>query len=312
MPKIITVTANTAIDYHIAVDTFALGDNLIAHSTLEFAAGKGVNVAKALESLAQQVTTLGFVGQPSRSLFDGLNSPLLKTDFTLISGKTRTNITLSTAHSDQVTHIRTAGYRVTAEDCQQLLRRVKTYTQAGDIVVLSGSLPPGASTVFYKSLIEQCQLQGALVFLDSSGAALKVALTAQPYLIKPNQYELEELMERTLTDEDAIIQAAQALIKQGIQCVVVSRGAKGALVVTKHAALMATVTGEFKPIASNIGCGDAMVGGLALATLQRYNLNATLKLAIACGTANLFTAEPGRFDKHELASINDQVVVRSL
>ena len=61
-----------------------------------------------------------------------------------------------------------------------------------------------------------------------------------------------------------------------------------------------------------IGCGDAMVAGLAVATLAGLDLNGTLKSGVACGTANLLSRDPGRFDKNKLAEIADQVVIRRL
>ncbi|MEQ1637350.1 MAG: 1-phosphofructokinase family hexose kinase [Methylococcales bacterium] len=312
MPKIITVTANTAIDHVITVDNFALGGNFIAHSSREFAAGKGVNVAKALECLSQPVIALGIVGEQSKGLFAALNSPLLQTHLTVVKGKSRTNLTLLSINTAQETHIRTSGYRVTKTNCLQLLGKIKAQTGPGDIVVFSGSLPTCVPADFYKTLITQCQSQDALAFLDSSGEPLKAAISAQPYLIKPNLQELEELMGRTLPDESAIIQAAQNIIAQGVKYAVVSRGAEGALLVAENQVLKGAVTNKFGAIISSIGCGDAMLAGLALATLNQCDLESTLTLAIACGTANLFAVEAGRFDNNLLADISFQVCVQSL
>lgn len=312
MPKTITVTPNTAIDCVISLTEFALGDTVVASASVEFAAGKGVNVAKALEALAQPVIAVGFVGQSSLGVFSALNSPLLTTNFIPVCGKTRSNITLSTVPLKQETHVRTTGYSVTAENCQQLLETLTAQTQAGDIVVLSGSLPLGAPPDLYKSLIAACQAQSVVVFLDSSGDALKMALSAKPYLIKPNQQELEALVGRCLPDERAIISAAQAIVAQGIQCVVVSRGEQGALVVTDKHVVAAAVANDRGAVISSIGCGDAMLAGFACARLQQLDLNAAIKLGVACGTANLFTVEPGRFDTLLMESIRQQVTLQSL
>ncbi|NOT85606.1 MAG: 1-phosphofructokinase family hexose kinase [Methylococcaceae bacterium] len=306
MPKIFTVTANTAIDQVITVDDFILGDTLVASNSVQFAAGKGINVAKALMSLEQPVIALGFVGQQSRADFEGLQSALLKTAFTWVKGKTRTNITLINANSSQETHIRAIGYSVNAADCQQLIAKLKAKIQAGDIVVLSGSIPDGAPIDFYKSLIELCHAYGALVFLDSSGEPLKAGLSGRPYLIKPNHHELEVLIGQSLKNEQAIIQAAQAIVNKGVKCVVVSRGNKGALLVTENQVLSTAVANTMGNIISSIGCGDAMVAGLALSKIQGDDFKASLLLALACGTANLFTAEPGRFDKNILENIRNK------
>ena len=94
MPKIITVTANTAIDLFIEIEGLTASDNILAKSSIDFACGKGINVAKAIESLDNPVTCLGFAGQLSLAAFNALNTNLLQVDLTAVAGKTRTNITL--------------------------------------------------------------------------------------------------------------------------------------------------------------------------------------------------------------------------
>ena len=137
-------------------------------------------------------------------------------------------------------------------------------------------------------------------------------IKARPYLIKPNQQELEDIIGRTLPNEQSIVDAARAIIDQGVQWVYVSRGDKGAIAVSESVALSAYVNHVPGKIVSKIGCGDAMVAGLAVATLAGLDLNDTLKSGVACGTANLFSREPGRFDKDKLSEIADHVVVRRL
>jgi fructose-1-phosphate kinase PfkB-like protein len=43
------------------------------------------------------------------------------------------------------------------------------------------------------------------------------------------------------------------------------------------------------------------------AKLHDYDLHETLKLAVACGTANLFSVEPGNFSAEKLAELMPQV-----
>ena len=64
-----------------------------------------------------------------------------------------------------------------------------------------------------------------------SGAAFAQGVAALPYAIKPNLEELEELTERKLPDESAILEAIQELIDRGIGCVAVSMGPDGAIYV---------------------------------------------------------------------------------
>jgi 1-phosphofructokinase len=312
MPKIITVTANTAIDLFIEVEGLTASDNILAESSIDFACGKGVNVAKAIESLDFPVSCLGFAGNQSIAVFNAINTGLLQVDLTEVTGKTRTNITLFDSADDKETHIRTTGFTVTDADCQKLIEKIDASAEAGDIVILSGSLPPGAPGNLYQTIIELCHCKAVIPFLDASGTGLMSGIKAKPYLIKPNQQELEDIIGRTLPNEQSIVNAARAIIDQGVQWVYVSRGGKGAIAVSECVALSAYVDNLPGNVVSKIGCGDAMVAGLAVATLKGLDLNETLKLGIACGTANLFSREPGRFDKHKLTEIADHLVIRRI
>ncbi len=120
------------------------------------------------------------------------------------------------------------------------------------------------------------------------------------------------MMGRPLPDEQSIVAAARAIIDQGVQWVYVSRGDKGVIAVSENLAFIAYVDPIPGKIVSKVGCGDAMVAGLAVARLGGLDLNDTLKSGVACGTANLFSSEPGRFDRAELSEIADQVVIRRL
>lgn len=312
MSKIITVTANTAIDYSIQVNGLALGDNVRADRCVEFASGKGINVAKAVESLQCPVYALGFVGRQSLNPFNELKSDLLHVDLTAIEGKTRTNITLFDSASAQETHIRTSGFSVTETDCQKLIDRIDAHAWKGDVVVLSGSLPAGARQDLYQTIIELCHKKSAIPFLDSSGESLKQGLKARPYLVKPNQQELEEVAGKTLHDEKAIVEAARAIIADGVSMVVVSRGEKGVIAAFGRSVQSLWVEAPFGEIASKIGCGDAMVAGLAVAKAKSYEALASLELGVACGTANLFSLEPGRLDREHAEKIKSRVINRAL
>lgn len=303
MAKIFTVTAHTAIDFYIEVDGLAKRRNMLAKSSSDYACGKGINVARALAALNIPCTCLGFVGRQSLASFLAIESPLLHTAFTVVTGKTRTNITLYDRATSNETHIRTAGFSVSDAACQDLLDNLAGQLQAGDLVILCGSLPPGAAKEFHAALIGLCHHRSATAFLDSSGDSLAAGIQARPWLIKPNQQELEELTGQTLRDTRAVAAAARSIVDQGIAWVYVSRGADGLVVVGEQIALTARSNKIPKAVISHIGCGDALLAGLAAAFIAGQDLPETIKSGIACGTANLYSREPGQFAAELLPAI---------
>ncbi|WP_431066667.1 1-phosphofructokinase family hexose kinase [Methylotuvimicrobium sp.] len=312
MAKIITVTVNTAIDLLLEVESFVPGETLSAERAEEFASGKGINVAKAIESLGHAVLCLGFAGARSIDAFHALQTERFNTDLTKVSGKTRTNITLHDSASGRETHIRTAGFRVTHDDCRRLCENVESHAVPGAIVIISGRLPPGAPDDFYRHLIEVCRERGVTTFLDASGPGLSRGIEAKPDVIKPNQQELEALLGKPLPDERSIAEAARELVGQGIQRVYVSRGEHGCIAAYENMTISAYFNTAPEQIVSRVGCGDALVAGLAVAAWRGLDAEAALKLGVACGTANMFSPEPGRFEPTRVNDITSRIVVEDI
>ncbi len=297
MVQIITVTANTAFDLVIELEELCFRDDFKAKTCHQFVCGKGINVARAVASLNHPVTALGFVGKQSLHAFNEISSSLLQTDFIGVDGKTRTNITLYDSNDQREKHIRTSGFCVTEKECRQIKEKLATSLSAGDIVIFSGSLPAGAPEDFYQSLIELCHRHSAVPFLDSSGDSLSAGIEAGPFLIKPNLQELEEMSGSVLSDEQAVVHAARRLLGKGVNWIYVSRGEKGVIIVGESITLSACMKNLQHRIVSHVGCGDAMVAGLAVAELYGVGVKKAAEWALSCATANLFSVEPGRFDR---------------
>lgn len=312
MAMVITVTANTAVDFIVDVEGLANKDNLQADSCVRYACGKGINAGKAVEALGLPVICLGFVGRSSMTEFTALNSRLLQTDLIPVDGATRTNITLRDLSSGRETHIRTPGFKVTGNECQLLADRLEKLVTAGDVVVLSGSLPLGAPEDFYHCLIKLCRVRHAFTVLDASGRALRAGLKGAPDLAKPNQQELEELVGHALPDTESIILAARTLLENDQQRIVVSRGEQDLVAVARRWAITLRIPVPPFNAVSHIGCGDALVAGLAVAILQDLSRHEAMRLAVACGTANLFSIEPGRIDRNHLPRLMTRIEITEL
>lgn len=309
MAKIITITCHTALDYRIEIDQLIPGKTISADHSVCFAGGKGTNVAKAVVALGIPAHLLGFVGKLSSNSFSVLSNELLTTDYNFVEGVTRTNLTLNDSTSE--THIRTRGYSVTQVDCQSLLERLDKCLTANDIVIISGSLPLGAPDDFLQTLINFCHRRSVWSVLDSSGAGLQFGLQAQPSLCKPNLDELVAISGKPLTTTQSIIDAGKALVDSGCSMVIVSRGEKGVIAINDQEILIASIKAINAPILGAVGCGDALVAGIAMAKLQDMGFDEMVCLGVACATANLATPEPGIIEPEQVEFYKSQVQINS-
>lgn len=134
----------------------------------------------------------------------------------------------------------------------------------------------------YALLIEAARRRGARTILDADGEALERGLAARPDLVKPNRAEAEQLLQRPLDSEEALLAAARALLVRGPGAVALSVGAEGALLVSSGGAWRARPP---RPRGlGTAGAGDAMVAAFACSMWKGLSWPEALRLAIAASS----------------------------
>jgi 1-phosphofructokinase len=281
---IATVTLNPATDTTMSIPGFAVGRTNRGQVERVDPGGKGINVAKAARQMGCPVVALGFqAGIGGRAISEALIDRNILVDFLEVPGETRVNLKIKDPLTGSETEINQSGFHVEASYLDALANKIAAYAGRCAVIVFSGSLPPGAPIDTYSRFIGIARKNGAQTILDTSGAALKSGLSAGPEWIKPNQAEVEELLESRLAGEAQLPAAARRLLATGPGKVVISLGARGAL-----AASAGEIWRAYPPAiqaCSSIGAGDAMVAALAHATMKQLPLSEALRLAVAAGTA---------------------------
>lgn len=265
---IVTLTLHPAIDRTLWLASPLHPHTL--HRTVrleERAGGKGLNVASVLHALGQEVLAItvraGLNGERLAQLLKRQNLPhrLLE-----VEGETRECQTLIDG-PDHPTDLYESGPPLKPEHLEQL----RTLLPPLEILVLSGSLPPGLSPSDFAAWLQSLKPLGKLV-VDSSGAALKAALEARVYLVKPNQDELE-----------ALDLSAQEIWEHYRVRVLLSKGADGLEYIGPEGHLYQGAAAI--QVVNPVGAGDACLGGFLLGQEQNRPLREGLVLAAACGAA---------------------------
>ena len=284
---IYTVTLNPALDKTAEIPSVTLDRvNRIAKLRTD-PGGKGINVSKVIQKLGgTSIACCILGGHTGELILSSLKEMGVETYCAWEKGETRTNLKIVDPVNHTNTDINEPGLVVTGETLDGLREDLADRITEGDIAVLSGSLPKGAPEDTYRIWTACLSQKGAKVFLDADGGRLRCALAAAPFLIKPNQYELSELMGRELTSVPELKAAARELIAQyGICRVVVSMGSKGALYVSLRECIYAR--GLKVPVGSTVGAGDSVVAALAYAMEKGLGFAEAARLSAAAGAANV-------------------------
>ena len=310
MAKILTLTLNPALDLTVQLPRLEPGQVNRSDEMHTHAAGKGVNVAQVLADLGHQLTVSGFLGADNPQAFETLFAKRGFVDeFIRVPGETRSNLKL--AESDgRITDVNGPGPLVSVAAQQALLDRLDEIAPDHDAVVVAGSLPQGVSPAWLQALIERLKNLGLKVALDTSGEALRAALKAGPWLIKPNAEELAEVFDSQMVSVAAQAAVAGRLHAQGIEHVVISDGAQGVNWFSVGSAMHATPPKV--SVASTVGAGDSLLAGMLHGLLSADTPEQTLRTATAIAAMAVTQIGFGIGDTAQLAQLEQGVRVRPL
>lgn len=282
-----TVTLNPSIDYAVSLDELKTGATNRSKNASYTAAGKGINVSRMLKNLGVDSTafivTAGNTGELYKKTAKeyGINTEY----FNLESGETRINIKIS---AGKETEINAKGPTVNDKEAQMIIDAVSD-VRAGDVLVLSGSIPCGMPEDTYCRIMEKAAAKKAKIAADTHGNALRWLLSYRPFIIKPNAAELGELFKTEIKTAKDATYYGRKLMNEGAENVLVSMGADGAVFITaQHEYVIKAPKGK---VVSTVGSGDSMLAGYIAAVINGFDEYHAAAYSVACGSGSAFSCE---------------------
>ncbi|TQF26209.1 phosphofructokinase [Bradyrhizobium sp. UNPF46] len=290
--RIVTLTINPAVDISTSVKKMQPFVKMRCAEAQRDPGGGGINVARVLKRLGTDATAIypagGASGQTLSALVEreAVRSIVIPT-----SNETREDITVFDETTREQFRLVFPGTHLSEFEWQQCLDALARISCQAAFVIASGSLPPGAPDDFYGRVV-QASKGAARVIVDTTGAALKAALAAGVYLIKPNLREFQDLAGISSADEPSLIAAGRRLFdRYRIEIIALSMGSQGALLLTRDMALRA----DGLPIVpvSVSGAGDSFLGAMVSSLAHDDNLERAFRYGIAGGSAALLSPGTG-------------------
>lgn len=283
---IYTVTFNPSLDYIVSVKDFALGKTNRTVQERILPGGKGINVSIVLKNLGIDSTALGFTagftGQELERRAAGLG---FRQEFiSLPEGLTRINVKLKDIDG---TEINGMGPVITEEALAQLWEKLEKL-QAGDVIVLAGSIPGSLPGTMYQQILERLAGKGILAVVDAAGELLWHVLKYRPFLIKPNHHELGELFGVTIDSREGALPYAKKLQEQGARNVLVSMGGQGAVLAAENGEIYALEAPAGR-LVNAVGAGDSMVAGFLAGWFEQESYAHAFQMAVAAGSASAYS-----------------------
>ena len=283
---IYTVTLNPAIDKTAVIENFCPGAVNRIGMLREDAGGKGINVSKCLKNLgADSTASVILAGDTGKRLEKMLGEMGIPSLAVWAEGESRTNLKIVDPAKRENTDINEPGPAVYGELLEELKTKLGERILPGDLVILSGSLPAGVDRGLYGNWTAYFRSLGARVYLDADGEPMKRGIEAVPSVIKPNDGELAALLGKEKLSREEMVCEGRRLLEIGIEEIVISMGAEGALYLNREGCYFASALPV--EVKSTVGAGDSMVAAMAFGDEQKLGREEKIRLAVAMGAGSV-------------------------
>jgi 1-phosphofructokinase len=307
---------NLAIDRIVGVERFDPGHIHRAKRVEARVGGGGANaarVAKLLGAPAKLITVIPELD--AANLSNSLVGEGLDVEWVSCRGQVRI-ATILCEEAGRMSVLNEPGPTVDAHEWERFTRLVDSRLRRAQVLLCSGSLPPGAPTDGYAVLARRARHARCPCVVDVAGPALAATIATGEGVVTPNLAEAESLLFGSRTqavnaDDDAAERAQDAanqLLHQGAFRVVVTAGKSGAAYAEQGPrSPRGWIPAPRVTAGSPIGAGDAFACGLGLRLQAGAALDDAVAYAVAVAAAHVESraGDPGRQRVDELAKSRD-------
>ena len=314
--RVVCIGLTPACQRTLVFDQFHEGEVNRAREIFVSPGGKSVNTGLALALLGRRAVVTGLNGgDTGRMIQDYLAERGATCAFTRTPWPTRTCTTILDGNKKCVTELVEEAHAPTPALLRDFEKRGRNLLRRASMCFICGTLPPGVPENFWARFAEAARQAGVPVLIDSHGAPLWRALAFLPLLAKMNVHELAKTVGAKCRDERTVIQAARKLTAAGATWVLITDGAKPAILAGPDDDAWRITPPQISDVRSPIGSGDCVNAGLVAALLDGKKMPSAVCFGLACGTANARTYRPSDFSPARARSLASacrvQIVRRS-
>lgn len=259
------------------------GETIMGGEFMMNPGGKGANQAVAASRLGGDVT---FVAKIGNDIFgqqavegykkDGINTEFIFTDKDNPSGVAL--ITVDNKGENCIVVASGANGTLDRRDIDMARREI----ESADIVLMQLEIP--MDTVCY--VAEMAAVKGIKVVLNPAPAVkLSDQLLSNVYMLVPNETEAEILSGIKITDYESAYKAASAISSKGVDIVVITMGARGALV--KHGDKFYEIPSVKVKAIDTTAAGDTFCGALCVALSEGTDVVKAVEFANRCAAVSV-------------------------
>jgi 6-phosphofructokinase 2 len=292
MKRILTITLNPALDLTTTVPALVSDRKMRCTPPRIEPGGGGVNVSRAISKLGRSsipfVAIGGGVGDELRSRLqaEGIDGIWFDT-----GAPTRQSFAVHDATAAVQYRFVLPGSPWSSQTWQSGLETLTSLLQPDDLIVISGSLPPGVPKHAHRTIAELARYDGQHIIVDTSGEPLATLAGGSPSRVDTivmDETEALSLIQEERMEVSSTIKLAREIVeRRNARFVIVTLGARGAVAIKDDEAWR--VTPPPVEVASKVGAGDSFVAGLAIGLAEGQPVANAITLAMGAAASAVTT-----------------------
>ena len=274
--KRIAVIGSTNTDMVVKADRLPRpGETIIGGTFLMNAGGKGANQAVAAARLRAKVTFVcktgnDIFGQQSKQLFadEGIDTSYVFTDEEHPSGVAL--ISVDAQGENCIVVASGANANLLPADVEKAAEAI----EQADYVLMQLEIP--METITYVANVA-CSKGKTVILNPAPAQPLSDDLLKNVHILTPNETEASMISGISVTDATSAIAAARKICEMGVQTVIITLGAKGALLYTND--YQAEIPADKVEAVDTTAAGDVFNGALAVALSENKSMTDAVRFA---------------------------------
>jgi len=281
----VTVVGSIHVDFYIRLPKLPRsGETVLGYDFIVKPGGKGANQAVAAAKLGAETYMVGRVGGDvfADQLLENLRKNSVDIRHVYKDPTTHTGVAfilLDQETGENVIAVAPgADLKVSREDVDRALDTIKS----SKVLLLQLEIP--VETVVYAA--RRAWESGVKVLLNPAPARqLPEEIYRYVHVITPNMIEASHLTGITVESVEDAVKAGKKLVERGVKYVVITMGARGALVVSED--LVEHIPAYKVSVVDTTGAGDAFNGALAVFIAEGMSITDACRLANAAAALKI-------------------------
>ena len=268
-------------------------------------------MARIITRLGEEATLLTILGGHTGEIIKNcLDQDQISYHVVSVNNETRNCITILDGKNHKQTEIVEEGDRIAKSKSDAVVQVFQKLLKKSRFVVISGTALPGFPKTIYQQFVQLANQKGVRTLIDATGELLKNSLRANPFFVKPNWKEMETLTQKKIKDTRSMKTAMQTIHKAGAHTVLVTTESSSAYFF--HEARFYRIDPPKVKVVNSIGSGDGVAAGISIGIVRGMSLSESVRLGIACGTANCKTPVAGVVRSSDVHAMIPKVQIEPL